>query len=227
MAYKPNWRQIVKAGAWTLAFILLIGGAFYASGKIEAWHKANDTTKQRKVQDIMQTAEFKQKAADEAERMYYRQLLDEATKRLEELEGGGFQPEATRAAALVAYFESKGADDLVPYAPEIALLARWSDVVAIVAHETSLCTKGVGKSKNNCGAVKNGRTGEFKRYASKLDAFQDVAALLAKPQYAGKSIAEMNGTYCVDELNDGNKCAGWTESIELTSEEIKILAYGG
>lgn len=200
---------------------LIAGGIYFAQSR-----PADASEKDRKIQEIMRTPEFEQKARDEAERIYYKGLLEESKQRLDELDKSGFQPQAMKAAALTAYLESKGAHELRPFAAQIVQLPRWIEVVAIASHETGLCSAGVGDSRNNCGAVKNG-SGEFKRYASKLDSLEDLAALLQKPRYAGKTIAEMNGTYCVDELNDDGACAGWTESIELAVEELKVLAYGG
>lgn len=180
---------------------------------------------ERKIQAIMQGEEFKQRAYNEAERLYYRGLIEDAKVRLEELDGTGFSSEASAAAALVSYLEYRGREDLARHAEEIVALPRWVEVIAIASHETGLCTAGVGASRNNCGAITDG-AGGFKRYASEMESIEDIAALLQKPAYKDKTIAQMNGRYCVDELNAGNRCAGWTESIELALAQIKTRLYG-
>lgn len=214
---------------WIVATIVFATFVLVVGGLVEKFYIDPSLMKSEKdvrIESIMETDEFKQKAHDEAERAYYKQLLDEAKVRLDELDGKGFKEQAYKSAALVAYLKSKNATALVPYADKIVTLPRWVDVVAIVSHETSFCTRGVGKKQKNCGAVKNAK-GDFKKYASVMDALEDVSMLLQNPRYANKTIAEMNGTYCVDELNDGNKCSGWTESIELAVEDIKTHVYGG
>lgn len=178
--------------------------------------------KEYRIQSIMQTEEFKQRAREEAERIYYQELIEQAEEALKALEESGFQPDAVKTTALVEYLSARGAVALVPYASQIAELPRWAEVVAIASKETSLCAYGVGKSKNNCGAIKNG-SGEFKTYASKMDSIRDIASLLQTPRYKDKTLAQMNGVYCVDETESDRKCRGWDDHIESEVSAIYTM----
>ncbi len=115
------------------------------------------------------------------------------------------------AEKLREYLNKKN-PELSEYADQIVALPRWKEVIGIIGKETSFCLKGVGASRNNCGAIMS-RSGGFKRYTTKLEAIEDVSILLQKPLYAGYSIEEINGTYCVDETQVGNRCIGWDEQI--------------
>ena len=119
------------------------------------------------------------------------------------------------------YLEKENALTMIQYLDEIVELPRYIEVVAIIGHETSFCTKGVGDSRNNCGAIMNTK-GEFKRYASKLDAIEDLAILLQNDRYINKSIAEMNGVYC---QHEGGECPNWTENIEGNIDNM--LSFAG
>lgn len=179
--------------------------------------------KEQRIGEIMESDPFQAKARAEAEKIYYEELLNEGRQRLQELDEGGFNPQAGVQAALAVYLREKGAQELLPHVEEITGLHRWPEVVAIAVKETSLCRAGVGASRNNCGAIRSA-TGEFKRYATKFDALEDIASLLQKPRYAGKSISEMNGVYCVDEREPGNRCPGWDDHIEAEAAELRALA---
>ena len=131
------------------------------------------------------------------------------------------------AEALRAYLVEKGAYELAEHSEAIVELERWEEVVAIANAETSLCTAGVGSSQNNCGAIKSWKTERvFKQYENVFDSMWDIAFLLQKPRYKGKTIDEWNGSYCYDESQPQGKCINWTESITAVSEELKQLAYG-
>ena len=123
-----------------------------------------------------------------------------------------------RAEALRAYLVQSGAKELSTYSEAILALPRWEDAIAISAKETSYCTKGVGNSKNNCGAIRRA-SGPFRIYENKFDGIEAVSALLER-RYAGQSFAEMNGVYCVHEEAGGGKCPGWTETIESVKRAL-------
>ena len=117
--------------------------------------------------------------------------------------------EITDQELLREFLENQNAQSMLQYVNEIVKLPRYIEVVAIIGHETSFCTKGVGASRNNCGAIMNTK-GEFKWYASKLDAIEDLSILLMNNWYKKKTIMQMNGIYCVLE---GRECKDWTENI--------------
>lgn len=127
------------------------------------------------------------------------------------------------AEKLAAYLERKGAPELAAYAAEIMELPRWKEALAITAKETTFCRYGVGASRNNCGAIRSSIEGRgFKIYETKFDSVWDVSYLLQKPRYINRSIAEMNGIYCVNEAAGGGKCPNWTETIEAMIAEIEL-----
>lgn len=126
------------------------------------------------------------------------------------------------AEKLAAYLESKGAPELAAYAAEIMELPRWKEALAITAKETTFCRYGVGASRNNCGGIRSFIEGRgFKIYETKFDSVWDVSYLLQKPRYINRSIADMNGIYCVDEAAGGGPCPNWTETIEAFIAEIE------
>lgn len=127
-------------------------------------------------------------------------------------------PVYDRQEALEAFLDQRGIHALEGTAKAILALPRWEDALAIAGAETSFCTAGVGASRNNCGAIKN-RLGEFKVYASPLDSIEDISILLEQTRYKGKTIAEINGSYCVEE--GGGPCLGWTERVESIAEKIR------
>ena len=174
--------------------------------------------KEVKIEQIIKSPEFQKQMRDEAERMYYQEVKEEADVRLLELQEGGFSGEKV---SLLKDFLGKYESKLIDYADEIIKLDRWVEVVAIAGVETTFCKHGVGDSKNNCGAIKNSKTGEFKVYADPMDSMEDIAYLLQKDLYRDKNITEMNGIYCVDESNRDNKCKGWdNEILEIISNLI-------
>lgn len=225
-----NIFEKVKSMNWLLwslmgiSIIVIISVVAVVGVELETqFTNKGETEKQKKIEQIIQSEDFQLKINEEAEREYYQDVLEEAIQRLEELDEGGFTPNAMKSAALQTYLENRDALALIPYVDEIVQMPRYIEVVAIVGHETGFCTEGVGSSQNNCGAIISSKGG-FKTYANKLDAIEDVAILLQKPLYKDKTIAEMNGTYCVHE---GGECPGWTENIEHAIEQMKLLAYTG
>lgn len=128
------------------------------------------------------------------------------------------ESQGARIDALRAFLEDQNAQLMIQYVDEIVELPRYIEVVAIIGHETSFCTKGVGESRNNCGAIMNTK-GEFKRYASKLDAIEDLSILLQNDRYGDLTIEQMNGIYCVHE---GGVCPDWTENINRYIRMIEL-----
>ncbi len=219
-----SWIRSTHWANIAILFVVVVGiTGIVEVGLFDKFSETRETKteKQKVIERIIQTEDFQLKINEEAEREYYQNVLDEAVDRLEELDGGGFAPNAMKSASLQAYLENNDAMAMIPYVDEIVELDRYMEVVAIVAHETSFCTRGVGSSRNNCGAIKN-TSGDFKKYTTKLDAIEDVAILLQTPRYKDKTIAQMNGTYCVYE---GGECPAWTENIEQYIEEMKLIAY--
>jgi len=182
-----------------------------------------EAAKKERMNEIYNSPEFQAEAWEEVERRYYKEQLDEATQNLEELnQTVSFNVKTKKVKALSGYLAKKN-DALVPYAEQILELDRWADVLAIAGHETTFCTRGVGSSRNNCGAIRStARGGEFKYYASPYDALEDISYLLNKPHFKGKSIAQMNGSYCVNEAAGGGPCPNWTENIMKTVNEVKV-----
>lgn len=128
------------------------------------------------------------------------------------------------ADALRQYLASKGGHAMAKYAEDIVKLYRWQDVVAIAWKETHFCTAGVGSSQNNCGGIKSARADRtFKHYDTVYDSLWDIAYLLEKPRYKGKSIAAINGTYCYDESTSTGECPNWTEVITKISAEVAMV----
>lgn len=177
------------------------------------------------ITDIMERDDFKQNAVDEAWRIYYTEAVIEAEKKLEELDGRGFSSPREKVEALQSYLIKKGASELANHAEEIMQLPRWQEALAIAGHETQFCQTGRGASQNNCGGIKRS-DGSFKTYASKLDAIDDISFLLMKPMYKDKSLASINGTYCVYEEGPTGTgpCPHWTENVTKYLGEIKRLA---
>lgn len=177
------------------------------------------------IQDIMDREDFKQNAIDEAYRIYYIEAVIEAEKALEQLDGRGFSSPREKVEALQSYLKKKGAPELAKHAEEIMQLPRWQEALAIIGHETQFCNTGRGSSQNNCGGIKRS-DGTFKTYASKFDALDDVSFLLMKPLYRDKSLASINGTYCVYEEGPTGTgpCPHWTENVTKYLTEIKQLA---
>lgn len=168
---------------------------------------------------------LEQDAAEQAEG--FEPLTDPCTLAFVDCAEAHTEPKAepsAEAEALRKYLISKGGDELAVYAEEIVKLDRWQDAVAIAWKETHFCTRGVGASKNNCGGIKSsieGRT--FKHYENVYDSVWDINYLLNKPRFKDKSIAELNGIYCVNEAAGGGACPNWTEVITGVKAELAQL----
>lgn len=127
------------------------------------------------------------------------------------------------AEALAEYLRSKGGDELAEYATDIIELDRWQDAVAIAWQETQFCTTGVGASQNNCGGIKSWKTERvFKHYENVYDSVWDIAYLLNKPKFVDRTLAEMNGTYCVDMSTETGECPNWTETVTHIKSEVAV-----
>ncbi len=122
------------------------------------------------------------------------------------------------AIKLQAYLSTRN-PALVQHAEYIVKLPRWRLAIGIISQETNFCHTGVGASRNNCGAIKNG-SGAFKHYNNHLDSIEDVTILLQHDRYRDKSISEINGVYCQDANRPGRKCAGWTEQVTKIVQEL-------
>lgn len=123
---------------------------------------------------------------------------------------------ADAEAYLAAFLASKN-PELASCASRLVAHDTWTEAVAIAGHETGYCSKGVARF-NNCGGIRSSRPDrDWRQYSSKCDGLEDVAILLEKPLYAGRSVAELNGTYCVHE---GGGCPGWTEDVAMKVAEI-------
>lgn len=168
-----------------------------------------------------ESEEFQNKINDELDRMYWLEMQEKSNENLLKLQDKGFTGETAQA---VRKFLNEQDSDLAMYANEIVKLPRWVEALAIAGKETNFCNAGVGNSKNNCGAIKNSKTGEFKIYASQMDAVEDISFLLQKDLYKDKTIAEMNGTYCVYEEGPTGlgPCPNWTEVVEHFISEIHL-----
>lgn len=123
-------------------------------------------------------------------------------------------------AEVLEKFLTKNNSPLASYAEEITEIPRFVESVCITKKETSFCNAGVGSSKDNCGAIKNSTTGNFKVYRDKLEAVQDIGILLQKPLYKQRTIPEMNGIYCQDSNQPGKKCVNWSETIMSCVDEL-------
>lgn len=170
---------------------------------------------------LRETPEFQNQIEDELEKRYWLEMQKRSNEELLKLQDKGFSGETV--SAVRSYLKGQGSD-LAFFADEIVKHPRWVEALAIIGKETSFCRAGVGDSRNNCGAIKNSQTGEFKVYANKIDAFDDVVVLLQKDLYKDKTIAEMNGTYCVHEESESGvgECPNWTEVIEGFINEIHL-----
>lgn len=176
------------------------------------------------LQSIEDRPEFKEWVEIEKEKIYWTEQGNQADRKLEELRARKLENEQVRAATVAAYLDKRN-PELTKYASEIAQLPRYLDVLAIAYQETKLCTVGVGEpGKNNCGAIKSHRADRtFKIYDTPLDSLEDISYLLHEPHLVGKTIEEMNGTYCVHEESENGlgACPGWTENIN--NEKAVIL----
>jgi hypothetical protein len=126
----------------------------------------------------------------------------------------------TQVVALRHFLQTRN-PEMAKYAHLIVELPRYMEVVALTGQESTWCTKGVGQSKNNCGAIRGGK--DFKTYPNVYESLKDIARLLDTPAYKDKTIADWNGRYCVhEESSTGTgKCPNWTENITSNVVDIR------
>lgn len=173
------------------------------------------------LKEIEQRPEFSDWVEIKKEQIYWQELRQQADYKLEELQKRALENEQVRVDKVQAYLEKRN-PALVQYASQIAELPRYLDVLAIAYQETKLCTVGVGEpGKNNCGGIKSHRADRtFKVYDTPMDALEDISYLLHEPHMVGKTIEEMNGSYCYQEDAVNGKCDQWTENIEREKQTI-------
>lgn len=214
----PKRIKLRRAALIILPILAALTHSAFATERTVTIIPDKDAVKKARIQEIKESPRFQQYVNEQAELRYYESVRDEAGAALREIEGTEEKKSADAASMLRAYLAPRN-KALAGRAEEIVKLPRWREVVGIIGKETSFCTKGVGASRKNCGAIKNA-AGEFKRYASEMDAVEDIAILLGKPRYAGRTIQEINGTYCVDETQPGNRCPGWDVQILAIASEL-------
>lgn len=191
-----------------ILLVIAIGVAVvYWSRKPEA--NSFNRAKEEQIEKIIKTEEFQAKIRGEAEKMYYQKMKEEAEENLLKLQESGFSGETI--TALKSFLDEHN-PSLSMYAEEIVKMPRWIEVVAIAGAETSFCTKGVGASRNNCGAIM-ASDGSFQSYEDDIEGLRAVARLLQSDRYKEKTIHDMNGVYCIDDNTHNNKCEGWTERV--------------
>lgn len=163
-------------------------------------------------------------SAEQVEQSTYQPAIDPCTLHVVDCaEAAVVDTKEVEAELLADYLRSKGGHEMAEHARDIVELYRWQDVVAIAWKETQFCTTGVGASRNNCGGIKSWRTDRtFKVYDNVYDSLWDISYLLNKPRYKGLTIAEMNGTYCVNEAAGGGKCPNWSEVINSIKSELAL-----
>lgn len=215
----------VQKRAWKRRFALyaiiglLITGtlasvSFYALYKVSTWYDSNQVRFQSPIEIKSPIrVEQRQTKAEPQQTIMLAVSQAEAAP----AEPIPAPPIDNEVEMLRSYLKSNNAASLMPYAAEIVKLPRWQEALAIASHETAFCTTGVGRSRNNCGGITGGKDG-FKRYANKFDGLADISVLLNKPAYRNKTIAQMNGTYCV---NNGGPCPNWTEKINGELAELR------
>ena len=197
--------------------------------QIKATSTDTSSDKEQKIQAIMQEDSFQKEIEEirriKAERIYWQrkkqdaqETLNNAEQNLLDLQDKGYQGEKASAVRQLLQDENPG---LAQHAERIVQLDRWVEVLAIAGAETSFCTAGVGRSKNNCGAIRSD-DGGFKTYRNKLNALEDISILLKKDLYKNKTIAEMNGIYCKNEQT-GGPCEGWTGKVMAYVSELNNL----
>lgn len=175
--------------------------------------QATDQIEQR-IMEILDRPDFKETIRDEVIQRLYEGMIEDSTERLEKLRDEGER----NTYKLQAYLSARN-PRLVQYADYIVTLPRWKLAVGIISKETGYCQAGVGASRNNCGAIKNGK-GNFKHYNNHLESIEDVTILLQHDRYRDKSINEINGVYCQDVNRPGRKCEGWTEHVTQIVQEL-------
>ncbi len=167
--------------------------------------------------ELRENAEFKSQIEDELEKRYWLEMNEKSSEELLKYQEKGFKGETV--SAVTDYLNEQGSG-LAYYADKIVGQPRWVEALALVGKETSFCTRGVGSSKNNCGAIKGGSG--FRVYATEYDGFLAVVELLQKDLYVDKTIEEMNGIYCVYEEGPTGvgECPNWSEVIRHFIGEI-------
>jgi hypothetical protein len=117
---------------------------------------------------------------------------------------------------LKTYLE-KHNSPLAEYAPQIVLLPQWQRALAISWVESNF---GRFCHSNNCSGI-GGAPGmkSWRTYATKLDWFEDMTALLEKPIYKEKytSCTTMKGVYVVP------GSANWVNGCTKKSQELMAL----
>jgi len=204
----------------TAAIAALVAGILYISTnrEIQTYRSTETATttvedvtskeREQAIEDIIQEQSFQNDIRAEAEKRYYRNQLEEAQDALIELEEQGFTGERVSQAKDFIQTHNPA---LTAYARDIVELPRYKETLAIAAVETELCTTGVGSSRNNCGGIK-GSNG-FRHYTNAYEGIEAISTLISeKPLYKDRTLAEINGIYCVDEVN-GGPCPNWTRQV--------------
>ena len=204
---------LAAVAAMVLGFFYAPQIASYTSETVEIERVDHaEEAKNERINEIKTSPEFIDWINSEAERRYYEEMRDDALNNLQQIEGTVEHSREKAAAVLRRHLEPHN-PELAAHADHIVTLPRWIEAVGIMAKETKYCTKGVGASKNNCGGIKNSKTGNFKVYNNDLEAVEDITILLAKPSYANRTIAQMNGLYCQDASQPGRKCKDWDNHV--------------
>lgn len=115
-----------------------------------------------------------------------------------------------------AYLEAKGSP-LAIYSEEIVKQPQWQRALAISFVESNF---GKRCANNNCSGIGvSPKHPSWRRYATKLDWFKDMSALLEKPTYKHKytTCAKMKGVYVVP------GSARWVNGCNKVSEELLAI----
>ncbi len=117
-----------------------------------------------------------------------------------------------------AYLESKGSP-LAIYADEIVKQPQWQRALAISYVESNF---GKRCANNNCSGIGvSPKHPSWRRYATKLEWFKDMSALLEKPTYKEKytTCAKMKGVYVVPGSSK------WVNGCNKVSEELLAITH--
>ena len=120
------------------------------------------------------------------------------------------------APKVKAYLEAKGSP-LAQYADEIVKQPQWQRALAISYVESNF---GKRCADNNCSGIGVSPSHKsWRRYATKLDWFKDMSALLEKPIYKERytNCASMKGVYVVP------GSARWVNGCTQVSNELLAL----
>jgi len=101
-------------------------------------------------------------------------------------------------------------------------LPRWVEAVSIAGAETHFCTTGTAVSKNNCGGIRpKGAVTGFVDYSTDFESVKAISDLINRPLYKDKSIEEMNGIYCTEEVGSPDGvCPRWEKTINKHIDNI-------